>query len=339
MIGRESEARRRRVAPGRADGRVPAAATTARDTSPPAQKFGMNPSRGVLFYGPPGCGKTLMAKAVANECQANFISVKGPELLTMWFGESEANVRDLFEKARAAAPCVLFFDELDSIAGQRGGSSGDGGGAADRVINQLLTEIDGVGSKKNVFVIGATNRPDIIDAALMRPGRLDQLIYIPMPDLESRLSILKATLRKSPISTDVDLDFLAANTEKYTGADLTEICQRAAKLAIRENIERDIEREKLREENEDAMDDVDEPDPVPEITPSHFEEAVRCSRRSVSDRDLAQYSSFATTLHQQRSQIGNTSFAFPNAAPGAAPAAAGGGFAAAADDDEEDLYS
>ena len=123
----------------------------------------------------------------------------------------------------------------------------------------------------------------------MRPGRLDQLIYIPMPDLESRLSILKATLRKSPISSDVDLDFLAANTEKYTGADLTEICQRAAKLAIRENIERDMERERLREENaDDAMDDVDEPDPVPEITPSHFEEAVRSSRRSVSDRDLAQ---------------------------------------------------
>ena len=253
------------------------------------EKFGMSPSRGVLFYGPPGCGKTLMAKAVANECQANFISVKGPELLTMWFGESEANVRDIFEKARGSAPCVLFFDELDSIAGQRGGSSGDGGGAADRVINQILTEIDGVGSKKNVFVIGATNRPDIIDAALMRPGRLDQLIYIPMPDLESRLSILKATLRKSPISSDVDLDFLAANTEKYTGADLTEICQRAAKLAIRENIERDMERERLREENaDDAMDDVDEPDPVPEITPSHFEEAVRSSRRSVSDRDLAQ---------------------------------------------------
>merc|ERR1719163_734534 len=161
------------------------------------EKFGMSPSKGVLFYGPPGCGKTLMAKAVANECQANFISIKGPELLTMWFGESEANVRELFEKARAAAPCVLFFDELDSIASARGGSSGDGGGAADRVINQILTEIDGVGSKKNVFVIGATNRPDIIDPALMRPGRLDQLIYIPMPDYESRLSILKATLRKS----------------------------------------------------------------------------------------------------------------------------------------------
>merc|ERR1712065_93894 len=137
------------------------------------EKFGMNPSRGVLFYSPPGCGKTLLAKAVANECQSNFISVKGPELLTMYFGESEANVRDTFAKARAAAPCVLFFDELDSIAQQRGNSQGDAGGAGDRVMNQLLTEMDGVGAKKNVFIIGATNRPDIIDPALMRPGRLD----------------------------------------------------------------------------------------------------------------------------------------------------------------------
>merc|ERR1711871_1103115 len=173
------------------------------------EKFGMSPSKGVLFYGPPGCGKTLLAKAVANECQANFISIKGPELLTMWFGESESNVRDTFAKARAAAPCVLFFDELDSIASARGGSSGDGGGAADRVINQMLTEIDGVGSKKNVFIIGATNRPDIIDTALMRPGRLDQLIYIPMPDVESRKGILKSTLRKSPVSADVPLEQLA----------------------------------------------------------------------------------------------------------------------------------
>jgi len=151
----------------------------------------------------------------------------------MWFGESEANVRDVFEKARQAAPCVLFFDELDSIAQQRGGSSGDGGGAADRVMNQLLTEMDGVGSKKNVFIIGATNRPDIIDTALMRPGRLDQLIYIPMPDYDSRLSILRATLRKSPVSREVDLPYLASQTDKFTGADLTEICQSACKLAIR----------------------------------------------------------------------------------------------------------
>merc|ERR1712216_133931 len=212
------------------------------------EKFGMSPSKGVLFHGPPGCGKTLMAKAVANECQANFISVKGPELLTMWFGESEANVRDVFEKARQAAPCVLFFDELDSIAQQRGGSSGDAGGAGDRVMNQLLTEMDGVGAKKNVFIIGATNRPDIIDPALMRPGRLDQLIYIPMPDYESRLSVLKAVLRKTPLSPDVDIAYVASQTEKFTGADLTEICQRAAKLAIREDIMRSMEREKIRED-------------------------------------------------------------------------------------------
>merc|ERR1719264_1050021 len=147
------------------------------------EKFGMQPSRGVLFYGPPGCGKTLLAKAVASECSANFVSIKGPELLTMWFGESEANVREVFDKARAAAPCVLFFDELDSIGTARGGGGGGDAGAGDRVMNQLLTEIDGVGVKKNVFFIGATNRPELLDEALLRPGRLDQLIYTPLPDL------------------------------------------------------------------------------------------------------------------------------------------------------------
>merc|ERR1712013_235771 len=245
------------------------------------EKFGMSPSKGVLFYGPPGCGKTLMAKAVANECQANFISVKGPELLTMWFGESEANVRDVFEKARQAAPCVLFFDELDSIAKSRGMSVGDAGGAGDRVMNQLLTEMDGMGAKKSVFIIGATNRPDIIDTALMRPGRLDQLIYIPMPDLPARESILKAVLRKSPVSASVDLGHLARSTEKFTGADLTEICQSACKLAIREEIERDMERERMKQEADE--------DTMPEILPKHFESAVRQARRSVSYRDLAQY--------------------------------------------------
>ena len=187
-------------------------------------KFGMEPSKGVLFYGPPGCGKTLLAKAVANECSANFISIKGPELLTMWFGESEANVREVFDKARSSAPCVLFFDELDSIGTSRGSSMGDAGGAGDRVINQLLTEIDGVGPKKNLFFIGATNRPDILDEALLRPGRLDQLIYIPLPDAPSRVSIFKANLRKSPISRDVDFNFLGKITEGFSGADITEIC-------------------------------------------------------------------------------------------------------------------
>jgi DNA polymerase III delta prime subunit len=133
------------------------------------EMFGMSPSRGVLFYGPPGCGKTMLAKAIAKECKANFISVKGPELLTMWYGESEANVRDLFDKARAAAPCILFFDELDSIAVKRGASVGDSG-ASDRVLNQLLTEMDGINATKTVFVIGATNRPDVIDPAMLRRG-------------------------------------------------------------------------------------------------------------------------------------------------------------------------
>lgn len=154
----------------------------------------------------------------------------------MWFGESQANVRDVFDKARAASPCVLFFDELDSIAVSRGSSQGDAGGASDRVINQLLTEMDGVGAKKNIFFIGATNRPEILDQALIRPGRLDQLIYIPLPDQPSRLGVLKANLRKTPIARDVDINFVAQITEGFSGADLTEICQKAAKAAVRDAI-------------------------------------------------------------------------------------------------------
>ena len=306
------------------------------------EKFGMSPSKGVLFYGPPGCGKTLLAKAIASECQANFISVKGPELLTMWFGESEANVREIFDKARGSAPCVLFFDELDSIANQRGGGGGDAGGAADRVLNQLLTEMDGMNAKKTVFIIGATNRPDIIDSALLRPGRLDQLIYIPLPDEPSRLSIFKANLRKSPIAVDVDMDTLARFTQGFSGADITEICQRACKYAIRESIERDIEREKRKAENPDGMEE-DEADPVPEITKAHFEEAMKYARRSVSDADIRKYQAFSQTLQQSRGF--GSEFRFPDrpggaaaAAPGAdgaAPAAAA--FAPPADDD--DLYA
>jgi len=296
-------------------------------------KFGMSPSKGVLFYGPPGCGKTLLAKAIANECQANFISIKGPELLTMWFGESEANVRDVFDKARAAAPCVLFFDELDSIAKARGGSVGDAGGAADRVINQILTEMDGMNSKKNVFIIGATNRPDIIDSAILRPGRLDQLIYIPLPDEASRVQILKANLRKSPLSKDVDLNYLAKMTHGFSGADLTEICQRACKTAIRENIEAEIRRERERAANPDKMEEDE--DPVPEIKREHFEEAMKFARRSVSDADIRKYEMFAQTLQQSRGFGQN--FRFPNAAGG--QGGSGGPAGNNPSNEDDDLYN
>jgi transitional endoplasmic reticulum ATPase len=271
------------------------------------EKFGMQPSKGVLFYGPPGCGKTLLAKAIANECQANFVSIKGPELLTMWFGESENNVREVFDKARQASPCVLFFDELDSIARARGGGNGDAGGAGDRVINQILTEIDGVGVRKNVFVIGATNRPDILDPAIMRPGRLDQLVYIPLPDRKSRIQIFKATLRKSPLAKEVDLEVLAKATNGFSGADITEICQRACKFAIRESIYCDIEMKKeskISEQNKES----NFLDPVPEITKTHFLEAMKYARRSVSDNDIRKYEMFAQKLQSTRSSEGEFKF-------------------------------
>jgi transitional endoplasmic reticulum ATPase len=312
------------------------------------QKFGMSPSKGVLFYGPPGCGKTLLAKAIANECQANFISIKGPELLTMWFGESEANVRDIFDKARSAAPCVLFFDELDAIAKARGSSLGDAGGAADRVINQILTEMDGMGAKKNVFIIGATNRPDIIDPAILRPGRLDQLIYIPLPDLPSRVAVLRAALRNSPVAKDVDLEFLGKKTPGFSGADLTEICQRACKLAIRESIEKNIELINAKKQQQQSMEtgeggkaeepEVDE-DPVPEITRAHFEEAMRFARRSVTDNDIRKYEMFSQTLQQSRG-FGAIDFKFPDqqGQPQGGSGTTGGGHFQRQDNDD-DLYN
>merc|ERR1719446_561006 len=269
------------------------------------EKFGMQPSKGILFYGPPGCGKTLLAKAVANECQANFISIKGPELLTMWFGESESNVREVFDKARSSAPCVLFFDELDSIASARGSSSGDAGGAGDRVINQILTEMDGVGARKQVYIVGATNRPDILDPAITRPGRLDQMVYIPLPDQPSRMSIINATLRKAPVSPLIDRNLLADKTNGFSGADLTEICSRAARFAVKDAIAaEEAERQKMDPEHPNYIEGYEtheDFDPVPEITNAHFVESMKYARRSVSDIQLRQYEMIA---QNQLSRVG-----------------------------------
>jgi transitional endoplasmic reticulum ATPase len=194
-----------------------------------------SPPKGIMLYGPPGTGKTLMAKAVATESQANFISVKGPEFLSKWVGESERAVRETFRKARQAAPTVLFFDEMDAIAPARGGGTSDSH-VTERVISQILSEMDGLEALHNVVVIAATNRPDIIDPALLRPGRFDRMIEIGMPDQEARLDILKIHTAKRPLAEDVDLVAISKRTDGYSGADLASVCNEAVMLAIREYV-------------------------------------------------------------------------------------------------------
>ncbi|NYT11632.1 MAG: CDC48 family AAA ATPase [Methanomassiliicoccales archaeon] len=192
--------------------------------------------RGVLLYGPPGTGKTMLAKAVATESEANFINVKGPEFLSKWVGESEKAVRETFRKARTASPCIIFMDEIDSIAPTRGG--GFDSHVTERMISQLLTEMDGLESLNNVVVIAATNRPDMIDSALLRPGRFDRLVHVPTPDLDARRAILEIHSKKKPLGDDVKLDDLAKKTEGYSGADLSALVNEAVMLAIREFVSR-----------------------------------------------------------------------------------------------------
>jgi transitional endoplasmic reticulum ATPase len=193
------------------------------------------PPKGILLYGPPGTGKTLLAKAVATESEANFISVKGPEFLSKWVGESERAVRETFRKAKMAAPCIIFFDEIDSVVPTRGSMLGDSH-VTERVISQFLTEIDGLEDLNDVTVIAASNRPDIIDPALLRPGRFDRSIYVPPPDLEARMEIFKIHTREKPLADDVDLDELSRKTENFTGADIAAVCNEAVMLAIRDYI-------------------------------------------------------------------------------------------------------
>jgi len=194
-----------------------------------------SPPKGVLLYGPPGTGKTMLAKAVANESEANFISIKGPEVLSKWVGESEKAVREVFRKARQASPTIIFFDELDSITPVRGSGFG-GSQVTERVISQILTELDGLEELKDVVVIGATNRIDIIDPALLRPGRFDRLLSVPVPDLDARKAILKIHLEKKPLAEDVRIDQLAEKTEGYSGADLAALANTTSLLVIKEHI-------------------------------------------------------------------------------------------------------
>ncbi|XP_029644384.1 ATPase family protein 2 homolog isoform X1 [Octopus sinensis] len=201
--------------------------------------MGIQPSKGILLYGPPGCSKTMIAKALATESGLNFIAIKGPELFNKWVGESEKAVREVFRKARAAAPAIIFFDEIDALAIQRGSSSG-GSNVEDRVLAQLLTEIDGVEKLKDVTIVAATNRPDMIDEALLRPGRIDRILYIPLPDLLTRKDIFRIRVNNMPVASDVCIDSLAKSTEGYSGAEICAVCQEAALIALEENIDVEI---------------------------------------------------------------------------------------------------
>jgi transitional endoplasmic reticulum ATPase len=199
-------------------------------------RLGIKPPKGILLYGPPGCGKTLLARAVATESEANFITIKGPEIFSKWVGESEKAIREVFRKARMAAPAVIFFDEMDSLSPRRGMGFGDSG-VTERVISQLLTEIDGIVALEDIVVIAATNRPDIVDPAVLRPGRFDRLIYVPEPDEKSRLQIIKIYTKDMPTAKDVNLQELAGITKNHSGADLQALCREAAMYALRKNVD------------------------------------------------------------------------------------------------------
>ena len=235
------------------------------------ERMGVNPPSGVLLYGPPGCGKTLLARAVATESEANFISIKGPELISKWVGESEKAVREVFRKAKLAAPCIIFFDELDSIAPRRG-SGGTDGGVTERVISQLLTELDGISQSRDIILIAATNRPDIMDPALIRPGRIDRMSYVPPPNLEDRIAIFKIFTKPMPLNKDVNLDELARRTEFFSGADIESLCREAAIRALRDDIRAE------------------------EIRISHFYNALEEMRPSASKEVVESYEKFEENI-------------------------------------------
>ncbi|MFB6122233.1 MAG: CDC48 family AAA ATPase [Haloferacaceae archaeon] len=245
----------------------------------------MDAAKGVLMYGPPGTGKTLLAKAVANESESNFISVKGPELLDKYVGESEKGVREIFSKARENAPTVVFFDEIDAIATERGSNTGDSG-VTERVVSQLLTELDGLESLEDVVVVATTNRPDLIDPALLRPGRLDRHVHVPVPDEAARRAIFEVHTQNKPLADGVDLDELARKTEGYVGADVEAVCREASMAASREFI-RSVSPEEMGE----SLGNV-------RITMDHFEEALDQVNPSVTEETRERYEQIERRFQQ-----------------------------------------
>ncbi|TFF94282.1 AAA family ATPase, partial [Candidatus Thorarchaeota archaeon] len=237
------------------------------------KRIGITPPKGVLIFGPPGCGKTLLARAVATESEANFISVKGPELISKWVGESEKAVREVFRKARTAAPSIIFFDEIDAIAPLRGGGTGDFH-HTERVISQLLTEMDGLETMKDIVVIAATNRPEHIDKALLRTGRFDRFVYVNAPDAGGRKAIFEIYTQEMPLDGDVDLDRLVEMTENYVGGDIEAVCREAGMRALREA-----------------------PD-IQMVSWRHFEEAFKGTHSSVTKEMLERYSKLDETLRR-----------------------------------------
>ncbi len=234
------------------------------------ERMGIDVPKGIMMYGLPGTGKTLLAKAVANESNSNFISIKGPEVFSKYVGESEEAVREIFKKARQVAPCILFIDEIDSIAPRRG-SRGSDSGVGDRVVNQLLTELDGIESLEGVTVIAATNRPDMIDPAIMRPGRIDRTMEVEIPDFEARKKIFEVHTEDMPLSEDVDLEDLAEKTENYVGSDIESICREAGMIALRGNPDSE---EATMKDFEEAIDEV-----KPTATDENREQYERMMKR------------------------------------------------------------
>lgn len=243
------------------------------------KEVGITAPRGILLYGPPGTGKTLLAKAVANESEANFISVKGPELLNKFVGESERGVRKIFKRARQVAPSIIFFDEIESLTGTRG-MEGDSSGVKESVVAQLLSEIDGVAELKDVVLIGATNRPDLIDPALLRPGRFEKLVYVPMPDADSRREIIKVHIKDVKLDKDFKIEKLVEKTDGYSGADIEALVRKAGMLGIKEILDKKTK--------------------DPKIGMKHFEQALKTVKPSVAKED---YSKLWRGGHQKEGDV------------------------------------